>query len=68
MYRMFYFQGKTQDVGMLLGKFKTAQARHVQRRREAVRRKSLQNGADASAAGTGAAASVNVGSSAPSEK
>lgn len=36
-------QGKIQDVSLLLGKFKAAQERHVQSRRKAIRKKSLQS-------------------------
>jgi len=43
-------QGKTQDVSLLLGKFKMAQERHVQARREAFRKKSLQSEASTTTA------------------
>lgn len=43
-------KGKTQDVSALLSKFKMAQERHVQARREAFRKKSLQSEASTTTA------------------
>eukprot|EP00752_Nemacystus_decipiens_P010688 g9519.t1 len=43
-------KGRTQDVSALLSKFKTAQERHVQARREAFRKKSLQSDASTTTA------------------
>lgn len=43
-------KGKTQDVSALLSKFKMAQERHVQARREAFRKKSLHSEASTTTA------------------